>query len=246
MPLRTTCDCTLCKMEVRLLSDLSLAQATAFHELRSASHTLHVHSSVSDLLFQLRIPNADEHSDELLRELLAVRAINPTFIDSLLVLAFLPMLHRTIRRVTKQQPGLSQEDTTQQTLTFLLQFLRSEELRSRQSHFAFAISRAVKRQLFEWANREGAKQGVMNHSTREIFEALPAEESFERHALLCHFLHRCVTKELLSDTELDLLVLKLGENGDYPQIGGGAANSSNAVRQRLKRLLAKLRRLANP
>jgi DNA-directed RNA polymerase specialized sigma24 family protein len=186
----------------------------------------------------------DATSNELLRELFAIRTLNPEFIESLLVLTFLPMLHGTIRRVARQQPGLSPEDITQQALSFLLHFLRSDELGARQSHFAFAISRAVKRQVFEWANRESGKMGLLNHCDSEALAAFAGTESVERYALLRHFLHRCVTKGLLTDAEINLLIdFKLnGTNGqEFADFNG---TSSNAVRQRLKRLLAKLRRLA--
>jgi hypothetical protein len=90
----------------------------------------------------LRTSPADACSDELLRELFRIRAARPAFVESLLVLAFVPMLHRTIRRVVRYQPSLAEEDITQQALSFLLQFLRSNETQARQSHFAFAISLA--------------------------------------------------------------------------------------------------------
>ena len=244
MPLGVTCDCALCHIEARLVSDLSSTEAGVFRKLLAESHTLRRYSSVSTLLLYLRTSPANARSDELLRELFAARGTNPIFIESILVLAFLPMLHATIRRVGRQQPGLAQEDITQQTLSFLLQYLRSDELRARQSHFAFAISRAVKRQVFEWANRESGKTGLLRYSDAETFAALEAQEPFERYALLRHFLHRCVTRGLLTDAELDLLIqLKLnGTNGEeFADFNG---TSSNAVRQRLKRLLAKLRRLA--
>jgi DNA-directed RNA polymerase specialized sigma24 family protein len=66
----------------------------------------------------------------------------------------------------------------------------------------------------------------------------------ERHAALRHFLYRCVTNGLLADGELDLLVqIKLdGNTGD--EIAESCGLTSNAVRQRMKRLLAKLRRIA--
>jgi hypothetical protein len=116
------------------------------------------------------------------------------------------MLHGTIRRVGRQQPELLQEDITQQALSFLLQYLRSDELQTRQSHFAFAISRALKRQMFEWANRESGKTALLRNYDDETFAVLSAEEPFERYALLRHFLHRCVTKGLLTNVELDLLI----------------------------------------
>ena len=245
MPLGAPCNCSLCHIEARLLSDLSDTEVGASRNLSPESHCLGQYSSVSALLLHLRTAPADARSDDLLHELFAAREANPMFIESILVLAFLPMLHATIRRVARQQPGLAQEDITQQALSFLLQYLRSDELQARYSHFGFAISRAVKRQVFEWANRESGKTVLLRHSDEESFATLEAEEPFERYALLRHFLHRCATSGLLSDAEWDILIqLKLnGTNGeDFADLNG---TSSNAVRQRLKRLLAKLRRLAS-
>jgi DNA-directed RNA polymerase specialized sigma24 family protein len=244
MPLGITCDCALCRIESHLLSDLSHKDADVCRELFCRSQGLRQYSSVATLLLHLRLSPADARSDELLRELFALRGIGPSFMESLLVLAFLPMLHGAIRRVGRQQPGLLQEDIMQQALSFLLQYLRSDELLARQSHFAFAISRAVKRQVFGWANRESGKTGLLRYYDDETFAAPADEEPFERYALLRHFLHRCVTKGLLTNAELDLLIeFKLnGANGEeFADLNG---TSSNAVRQKLKRLLAKLRRLA--
>jgi DNA-directed RNA polymerase specialized sigma24 family protein len=244
MPAGGTCDCTLCKIELRLLRDLSRTESDALGRLFSNSEHLLEYRSVSSLLSDLKTSPADARSDQLLCELFAVRASAPAIAESLLVLTFLPMLHRTVRRVSRQQPGLLLEDISQQTLSFLLQYLRSQELQARQSHFAFAISRTVKRQMFEWASRESGTMGVTNHYEGEALNSLTFEEPFERYVFLRHFLHRCVTKGLLTDSELNLLIdLKLnGTNGE--QFADCNETSSNAVRQRLKRLLAKLRRLA--
>jgi DNA-directed RNA polymerase specialized sigma24 family protein len=244
MPSGITCDCALCNIELHLLRDLSQTEPDCFGDLFSSSERLREYPSVSSLLFRLKNSPADARSDELLRELFAARAADCSFTESVLVLAFLPMLHGTVRRVARQQPGLAPEDISQQALSFLLQYLRSPELQSRQSHFAFAISRAVKRQVFEWASRESGTTGMTNYYDSEVVAALGFEEPVERYAFLRHFLYRCVTKGLLTDAELNLLIdLKLnGTNGEeFAEFNG---TSSNAVRQRLKRLLAKLRRLA--
>ncbi len=127
----------------------------------------------------------------------------------------------------------------------LLEFLRSDDMRVRQSHFAFAISRAVKRQVFAWAAREGMKQALLNHAG-DAFPPLVIEEPFERYAQLRHFLHRCAARGDLTYSELDLLFqfkLEGLHNGEDLHASNGNS-SSNAVRQKLKRLLAKLRRLA--
>jgi DNA-directed RNA polymerase specialized sigma24 family protein len=244
MPAGGICDCSLCKIELRLLRDLSRTESDGLGRLFSMSERLREYRSISNLLSDLKASPADARSDQLLHELFVIRALTPAITESLLILTFLPMLHGTVRRVSKQQPGLSLEDISQQVLSFLLQYLRSPELQARQSHFAFAISRAVKRQVFEWASRESGKMGVTDQYDGEAPTSLTFEESFERYAFLRHFLHRCVTKGLLTDAELNLLIdLKLnGTNGEeFADFNG---TSSNAVRQRLKRLLAKLRRLA--
>jgi DNA-directed RNA polymerase specialized sigma24 family protein len=159
-------------------------------------------------------------------------------------MAFVPVLHGTVRRIAKQQSHLTRADITQQALSVFLQVLRSDQMEKRQSHFAFAISRAVKRQLFEWAAREGAVHGPAKGEDVLAAGLLPDDESLERHALLRHFLHRCFAKGHLGDAELDLLIqIKLdGNTGE--EVAESNSITSNAVRQRMKRLLAKLRRLA--
>ena len=236
------CDCTLCHIEVRLLRNIVVAEGQMFADF-AASSGVRQDTSVSDLLSPLRASPADARSDELLRQLFRMLPAGPAFAEGLLVLAFVPMLHRTIRRVARYQPALAEEDITQQALSFLLQFLRSEEMQVRQTHFAFAISRAVKRRVFEWARREGIKDALLDRGGDLVY-SLAVEDFVERHAQLRHFLGRCVTRGDLTKAELNLLnQFKLkGTNGEDFDSSNG--NASNALRQRLKRLLAKLRRLA--
>jgi hypothetical protein len=245
MSLVSTCGCLLCHVESRLLAEFKSSDAGPYRALPESSDHLPQVPSILVLLSELRASAADPRSDELFRNLLAARESNPQLVETLLVLAFLPMLHHTIRRVAQHQPTLSPDDITQQALTTLLEFLCSEQLRMRTSYFAFAISRAVKRQMFEWANREGSVIGPREEANGELFAALVTEEPFERHALLRHFLDRCVSKGLLTSPELELLA-KLnvaGTNGDSDG-SASAEHTTNAGRQRTKRLLAKLRRLA--
>jgi hypothetical protein len=242
MPLETTCDCTLCHIEVRLLRNIGVGEREIFADFVESTR-FRQYTSVSDLLLPLRASPADARSDESLHELFGMRTARPAFIESLLVLAFVPMLHRTIRRVVRYQPALAEEDITQQALSFLLQFLRSEEMQIRQTHFAFAIARAVKRQVFEWARREGMKDALLDLSG-DIVLPLAVEESFERYAQLRHFLHRCVARGVLTDAELDLLIQFKLEGTNGHEFDSPNGNASNARRQRLKRLVAKLRRFA--
>jgi hypothetical protein len=241
MPLQIHCSCALCDIEVSLLSnfrdgDLSFSE---FKLSLNRDNRL----SIRELLHLLRAAPADSRSDEVLTELLRFRSRRPAFADAILVLAFVPMLHRTIRRVLAFQPFMAEEDVVQQTLGILLQFLDSDDLQARQSHFAFAISRAVKREAFAWAAREGSKHAMLGHDG-DVFPLLAVDEPFERYAQLRHFLNRCITRGDLTAAELNLLIqYKLeSANGDALETSNGI--QSNALRQRLKRLLAKLRRLA--
>src|SRR4029077_6845781 len=120
------------------------------------------HSSPADLVSHLRHLPVDARSDELLRELFSLRPHNALVVEPLLVLSFLPLLHRTVRLVTMQQFALSVEDSAQEALSFLLEFLHSDEMSNRRSHFAFAISREVKRYVFTWARRERRKTAVLD------------------------------------------------------------------------------------
>jgi len=239
-----TCRCLLCRIEKQLAGELS-SSIVRYEAIRGyAANGLRAFDSPFQLLSHLKATQAGPSSDDLFRELLAARAVEPQFVETLMIVAFIPVLHGTVRRIAKQQLRLTRADITQQALSVFLQVLRSEQIAKRQSHFAFAISRAVKRQLFEWAGREGAVHGPGREEEAQVPLPLLDDELMERHAVLRHFLHRCIVKGLLGDAELDLLIqIKLdGNTGE--EIAESNSTTSNAVRQRMKRLLAKLRRLA--
>jgi DNA-directed RNA polymerase specialized sigma24 family protein len=214
------------------------------NSLFSAYPALLEHSTVTNLLSHLRASPADAANDNLFREIFALRETNPAFAESLLVLVFLPMLHRAVRLITRQQESLAEEDIAQQVLFFFLEFLASSEIATRRSHFAYAIAREVKRHIFEWAKRESRKAALLDHADAAASVFIELEDHFERFALLRHFLHRCVTKGMLVDSELDLLIQFKLDGNTGEELAALNGSSSNAVRQRFKRLLAKLRRLA--
>ena len=244
MTSRPTCRCLLCRVEKQLADELASSIATYDAIRGSAANGLRAFASPFHLLSHLKSTQAGSSSDDLFHDLLSARAAEPQFVETLMIVAFVPVLHGTVRRIAKQQSRLARADITQQALSVFLQVLRSQQIESRQSHLAFAISRAVKRQLFEWAGREGAVHGP-GHGEKQL-EPLPLldDQLMERQAVLRHFLHRCITNGLLRDAELDLLIqIKLdGNTGE--DIAESNSVTPNAVRQRMKRLLAKLRRLA--
>lgn len=239
-----TCQCQLCRIEKQLISEAASSIAEYEVLLSSTTNGLRGFSSPFQLVSHLKAIQADPSSDDLYRELLAARAKRPQFVETLMILAFVPVLHGTVRRIAKQQSHLARADVTQQALSAFLQVLRLEHMQKRQSHIVFAITRQLKRQLFEWAGREGAVHGPAKTEEFQVPSQLIDDDSMERHALLRHFLHHCVARRLLNDAELELLIqIKLdGNTGD--EIAESNSITSNAVRQRMKRLLAKLRRIA--
>jgi DNA-directed RNA polymerase specialized sigma24 family protein len=239
-----TCRCLLCKIERELLYEIKYSLQDYQALLGSSTNGLCAFSSPLHLLSNLKAAHADSSVDELYRELLTARHEKPELVEALLILAFVPVLHGTVRRIAKQQVQLTRADITQQALSVFLEVLRSEPMRQRQSHFVYAISRLLKRQLFEWAGREGTVHGPAQERELLVSTPSPEDDFMERHALLRHFLHSCVTRNLLTGGELDLLIqIKIdGNTGD--EIAESNSITSNAVRQRMKRLLAKLRRIA--
>jgi uncharacterized protein with von Willebrand factor type A (vWA) domain len=151
------------------------------------------------------------------------------------------MLHRISRQVLTRCPALSPDDVAQHVVTALLESLESQEFAIRDSHIAFALTRLLRRNVFVWAERE-SRRGLLSSKEGEAVEHSPHEdgaEPIERAAFLRHFLDRCQKRGVLSDEDLELLLqFKL----DEPPGKG----YSNASRQRMKRLVGKLRRAARP
>jgi len=240
---RPNCRCPLCLIEEKLRTELRDPENHESHRLilRSGPH-LAAFQTVGDLLLHLQSLNGNSASDPLLFELLEARAQFPGSVaDSVFVLLFLPVLHSTVRRVRQGYPALSREDTAQQALSALLEYLASARLAARDTYLAFAIARRVRRSTFEWAAREGKSplEAPRSEDPWETNSSESAGDSFERAALLRHFFSRAVAAGTVTPGELDLLITF--------KLEGGAENAafSNAERQRLKRLLGKLRKLAS-
>jgi hypothetical protein len=223
-----------------------------YQQFADSRSLLSAFPSASDLIAHLHTcrntGNGAHPADRILAELLQTMSMDGDAgaLRDLLLLAFIPMLHSTSRRVAACYPSLSSDDIAQHVVASLLQTLGSREFYSRSSHIAFAISRILKRNAFEWAEREcrspvcGASEEVYSEES----SAHDTPEPIERAVLLRHFLHRCQQRGLLTGEDLELLVEFKLDAGREAKAGGCAAQYSNASRQRKKRLLGKLRRIA--
>lgn len=238
---RPCCGCPLCRIETQLLTEfLDHYRLENCRKILTSAPELAAFSGLGPLLAHLRLCRDVRSSDDILRALLKAKAILADgTAESIVLLAFLPHMHAAVRLILRRYPQLSLEDASQNVLHSLLRFLDSDQLQPRRDYLGFAIARQVKRAAFAWAEHE--LRSPLLQPTADAPELNGNHDSFERLVLLRHFLDRAVRRGVLNADELDLLIqfkLEKGSNGDTP----GA--HSNAHRQRLKRLLLKLRRLA--
>jgi len=109
------------------------------------------------------------------------------------------MLHSAARQVAARYASLARDDIGQHATASLLQILGSREFYDRNSHAAFAISRMLKRCVFEWAERE-CRALSLSTSLADSMDRFASEttEPIERSTLLRHFLDRCHRRGWLS------------------------------------------------
>jgi hypothetical protein len=251
MSRESTCRCLICDLERALNIEIAERRFEVCYQTfahpRSLLATFPSPSDLVAFLHTRTTNNGIPISDRILRDLLQTTATEGcAALRDLLLFAFIPMLHATSRQVANRYPSLSSDDISQNVVLFLLQILGSPEFYGRSSHVAFAISRALKRNAFEWAARQTRLavgfelgQAILNFPL-----ACDTAEPFERVVFLRHFLHRCYERGLLTGEDLALLAQFKFDAARDRNAGGPAALYSNASRQRMKRLLDKLRHIA--
>jgi hypothetical protein len=160
--------------------------------------------------------------------------------EILLLLAVVPALHATVRSVARACPSLNKEDISQQALAIVMARVHGDQWRGRKTHLAYSLARELRRDIFLWAKNETRfVSEPESYSSPE--RSASAAELFERDVQLRHFLHRSLTTGALDGDDLELLIeFKL--EGSMEDSRNGPI--TNAVRQRMKRLLSKMRRRA--
>jgi hypothetical protein len=248
------CNCHICKVERYLLISLSEAPGSAhFSKLAASRPPLTQFASVSDLLGHLHMRrNGDSAGalvSELLLSLIRAETVIPDseLIQSVLVLAFTPTIHRTYREVRAWFRELEPEDIAQQTFAFFLQLTASAPVDMLNNHIAFVLSQALHRNAVRWARREQAKvleRERFFEEHRELVEPTEAAE-FESVCLLKDFLDYSVRKEIISEFERDLL-LRIKVDGFIAKevLERHTVLSPKAVHVRIQRIIKRLQNAA--
>lgn len=244
MMTKSRCDCLVCRLEVSLIAELSDDRNREQFRLFSlSSPTLSGLDSPYDLIRKLHdLDNHAANSDEILLEALRKSgdALLRPLLQKLLLLVFVPTVHRTTSQVAATFPSLTRDDIAQNLFIVLLEILNSGEMVSRHSHVAFTISRKMRRSAFRWAIRESRScQPDESGSEVPTFIEIKTEDD-----VLEEFLDSCQQRGWLSTEERRLLTQFKLEGVSGTELSLRSGHSAVAVRHRVQRIVSRLRRIA--
>lgn len=248
----SNCECLICRLEASLAAELGDERASEGPGVSAHSWGFFAgFAAPLDLVRELHAQNDGHDSssaDRVLSELLNrnLHAPAPSLWQKLLLLVFIPTIHRTTGQITAAFPSLARDDTAQHVLCVFLQFLRSPELQTRQTHIAFTISRKLRRQAFRWAIREcrNAPPEPFGPPPGVYTEEPAGDEPRYAEILLGQFLDDCQRMAWLTGEERALLLRSKIEGATYREIAGRNGLGAEGVRHRLRRLLNRLRSVA--
>jgi DNA-directed RNA polymerase specialized sigma24 family protein len=248
----SNCDCLVCRLEKSLIAEFDKKATSTESRLLVASSTiLSSFRSPLDLVRELHASNDRNDAsstDALLGEILKRNASTAlrSICQRLLLLVFVPTIHRTASQITAAFPFIAREDVSQHVLSVFLEFLDSPELRACGSHVAFTIARKLRRKAFRWAIHEsrGTSSEELDGDPTGRVEETAAEEPLYSEVLLQQFLDNCQKAGWLSLEERDFLVQSKIEGVTCQELASRNGHSAVAVQHRIQRLLGKLRRLA--
>jgi hypothetical protein len=247
----SNCTCTICGVEKYISAELILPGNQArYRQLVTDNSLLADFPTALDLVasFHACKDARDGYSlsDRILVKLLTspITLHDWDYLEWILILLFTPTAHAVVRHVSYHYRFLAREDLSQLALTTLIQSLRSKTWQSQRSHFGYAVARSLRRRLFQWARGEFQCQFAAKKMGEQFPTTQTADESFERNVILRRFLNLCQEKAYLTADEMNLLIdLKLDETVGAG-ISGPNGRTSNPFRQKVKRLMTKLRRVA--
>ena len=247
----SACSCSICGVEQALIKKLAEKETAQQYDcLVRGSSILSGFPTALALLCRLRDTTTDEDqedsSDEILRELLRPgESRGQELRQRLVLLILMPSVHRTSRQIAYGFPSLARDDIAQQLLTSILEILQSKPLLKQQSHFAFTITRLMRRHSFRWAIREARLAPAQELTIPVVAEGVhEAGIGFETAIHLQEFLRGCLYDGQLTETEHDLLMLFKIQGVSADVLAAREGLSEIAFRHRMQRVVDKLRRIA--
>ncbi|MGD0965275.1 MAG: hypothetical protein ABSA57_15410 [Candidatus Acidiferrales bacterium] len=237
------CDCLICRLEKSLIAEFREAPIGEGY-LAASGDALSAFPTYLDLIGHLHAPDAPHHTastDALLLELLKQHP--RSLRQRLLLLVFIPTIHRTASQITAMFPSLARDDISQQVVSVFLDFLHSSELNRRRSHVAFTIARKLRRSVFRWAIRESRSASSEDSERNSAADDLASEGPLPSQGQLHQFLDSCQQQGWLSAEERHLLVQFKIEGISCAELARQNGHSAIAIQRRIQRSLDRLRRL---
>jgi DNA-directed RNA polymerase specialized sigma24 family protein len=247
-----SCDCLICRLEKNLIAALEEDRACAdYRTLVSLQTELSRFSSPVALIRELHSPAKYEHSpgvDLLLTRVLRENARgdpHPIW-GQILLLLFIPTIHRTSTQIVVSFSSLARDDVSQHVLTMFLEILTSHDLKARNSHIAFTIARALRRRAFRWAIQEsrGFARDDLHLQTTDGSERVLLEAAITPQVLLHEYLDACQRAGLLSARDRALLIAFKIEGVPYAELARRNGHTAIAIKRRVQRTVERLRRIA--
>lgn len=245
------CNCHICKIERHLA--ISLCEppfSNDFLRLASAALPLEGFSNALALVEHLHshrdgeksVPTASEVVGSLIRSSSLVSKTELR--NSVLVLSFVPMIHRTYREVRAWFREIEAEDIAQQILTLFLELVDSPAPITMSNHLPIALTRTLRKNAFRWAEKERRLTIQREFDKSQTSDEPGTNDTFETVSVLNDFLDHCHSLGILSVFERELLI-KLKVEGFFAKeiIHTHTALSEKAVHWRVERILQRLQRL---
>ncbi len=245
------CNCLICRLETSLATELgTAANHENYRQIAASTLILAGFPFPLDLIQHLHRPEIvrkDPSPDQILVELIRQRSnlSLQQFRHSMLLLVFIPTMHRTATQLSSSFPSLARDDIAQHAVTVLLEFIDSKQLQSRQSHLAFTVARHIRRAAFRWAIHESRIAGAEEPDgpLRKPTELETSEDHSHSAVLLREFLDNCERKGWLTSVERRILTQSKIEGVSCQELSRRDGRSSVALQHRIQRLIDRLRRL---
>lgn len=248
------CRCHICRVERHLFTVVEeFPGADNFRKLAASSPALMMFTNARALIAHLHTQKLGEYRSPSPSEVVSAiiqagrNTGDPEMSQSVLVLAFMPTIHRTYREVRAWFQEISTEDIAQQTFLLFLELAASSAAGLFGGQLSFALARSLHRNTLRWARKEQLmlfEQDRFREEQRNSTEP-STEASFEPVSLLEDFLDFCVRREIISAFERALL-LKIKVDGLVAKeaADGHSVLSPKAVHMRIQRIMKKLQEAA--
>lgn len=244
------CNCAICSVERHLFVSVAKPPgAERFLKLAATSPVLTNFTNALALVHHLHAQKDGDYRPPSVSQVLGAliqagpEIRDPEMSQSVLVLAFMPAIHRTYRETRAWFQDIPTDDIAQQILLFFLELAASAPVGLLSGQLSFALARSLRRNMLRWARRQ---QLMLMDRQRFAEERAKQDEPhenghFESISLLRDFLDYSVRTGILSEFERDLLIkVKVDGFAAKEVVDRHTVLSPKAVHVRIQRIMKRL------